>query len=161
MHNCTATIQEEESHAAKIIHFHGPEKAFGSQHTIQKEDLGRIRWLFVLNPRMHTASTQVKTLLACIWTKKATLKHASSLHPCPCLSITFNRFTFISSTYSPAHLFPLKPLTDKQPFSRGTPCYNVVEENMSTSRHLYMLSFFITTPWVLSCHFSPPKRRLN
>lgn len=48
MHNCTATIQEEESHAAQIIHFHGPEKAFGSQHTIQKEDLGRIRWLFVL-----------------------------------------------------------------------------------------------------------------
>ena len=34
---------------------------------------------------------------------------------------------------------------------------------MSTSRHLYMLSFFITTPWVLSCHFFffPQKGRLK
>ena len=39
MHNCTATIQEEASHVAKIIHFHGPEKAFGFQRTFEKKVL--------------------------------------------------------------------------------------------------------------------------
>lgn len=29
---------------------------------------------------------------------------------------------------------------------------------MSTSRHLYMLSFFITTSRVVSCHFFPPNQ---
>ena len=138
MHNCTATIGERESHAAKIIPFHGLEKASGSQHTIQKEDLGRIRWLLVLKLSMHSASTK----------NMANMQINKKVHA---LTI-FNLFPSILSTYCYVHMLPLKPLTDKQPSTRLTPCINV-EKKMSTSRHLYMLSFFIATSCLLSCYF--------
>lgn len=133
MHNCTATIGERESHTAKIIPFHGLEKASGSQHTIQKEDLGRIRWLLVLKLSMHSASTQNNMQI----NKKG---HALTI---------FNLFPSIMSTY---FYVPLKPLTDNQPSTRLTPCNNV-EKKMSTSRHFYMLSCFIATPCLVSCYF--------
>lgn len=133
MHNCTGTIQKEESHVAKIIHFHGPEKAFGSQHTVEKEDLGRIRCLFVL-----------KILNANCITTKTLLKALCSVNII--LSLIFNLFTPISTTYSYVHLYLSEPMTDEQHSSRGTSCYNVVEKKISTSRHLCMLSVSITTP---------------
>lgn len=135
--------------------------------TFQKEDLGRIRWPLVLKPRMHSASMSKN------WygQKKSRWNMLSSpcsinisLPPClfPHLSTIFNLFTSISCTYSHVHLFSLKPLSDEQPSSRGTPCYNVAVEKMSTSRHPYMLSFFYhnsqgTELWF----FSPKKRKLN
>lgn len=111
--------------------------------------------VFAKNPAMHSISTRVKPMITRIRTgKKAMLKTCSPSPPCtfPHLIAIFSLFTSISWTNSSVRLLPLKSLSDKQSRSRGTPCYNVAKEKMSTSRHLYMLSVFITTPWELSCH---------
>lgn len=83
-----------------------------------------------------------------------------SLPPClfPHLSTIFNLFTSISCTYSHVHLFSLKPLSDEQPSWRGTPCYNVVVEKMSTSTHPCMLSVFYHNSQGTELSFFSPKK---
>lgn len=79
--------------------------------------------------------------------RKITMKHAFfsflykykfSLHAC---SPSFNHIH--SSNPCPSHTYFHVWVTS---------CYNVLEEMMSTSRHLYISPFFIQTPRELRCH---------